>query len=173
MKVLTGEGISKLVERYVSGRLGVNLGQTPFVGFGVFTEDGSFVAGVVVSNYRGSDCEVSMAAETANWAKKGIMRIIFEYIFYRTNCTRCTCVVPNKTPSKRTRRFLEGVGFVLEGNMRRAYDGETDALIYGLLRQECRFLAEFKEVSRGEKERTSSASSAGPLRHSSGPITVQ
>ena len=158
MKVLTGEHISNLVERYVSERIDVDLRKTPFIGFGVFTEGGVFVAGVVASNFRGTDCEISMAAETANWARKGIMRIIFEYIFYRNNCNRCTCVVKNVRESKRTRRFLEGIGFVLEGNMRRAYDGQNDALIYGLLREDCRFLADYSGVKNGQEIRPGSAS---------------
>jgi hypothetical protein len=102
-----------------------------------------------------------MAAETPNWARKQVMRIIFEHIFYKMKCVRCTCIVANAKESKRTRRFLLGIGFVLEGNLRRAYDGTTDALVFGLLRDDCRFLAENRAGGlNGEEVTTGTAAAA-------------
>lgn len=157
MKVMSG--LDDLVARYVSEQIGINVTRgTPFIGFAVYTEEDAFVAGVIVSNFRETDCEVSMAADTANWARKGVMRIIFEYIFVTAGCIRCTCIVANTAETKRTRRFLLGIGFVLEGNMRRAYDGQTDALIFGLLREDCRFLGVgIGDKRDGEEDRTSAA----------------
>jgi RimJ/RimL family protein N-acetyltransferase len=160
VRLLAGPGIDNLVGKYVSDKVGMQVTNTPFIGFAVYTQENVFVAGVVVSNFRKTDCEVSMAAETANWAKKGIMRLIFEYIFIQAGCIRCTCVVQNLPSTKRTRRFLEGIGFVLEGNLRLAYDGETDALVYGLLRRECRFLRENQGGIVGKEIRPVAAASA-------------
>lgn len=38
---------------------------------------------------------------------------------------------------------LSGMGFTYEGNMRGAYPSGADALIYGMLRQECRWIDGF------------------------------
>jgi RimJ/RimL family protein N-acetyltransferase len=159
MKVLAGPTMDSLVSRYLIEKIDFRP-TGPFVAFAIYTNDGKFVAGLIVSNFRGSDCEISMAAETATWAKKGIMRYIFSYIFNKMNCIRCTCIVQKVDSSKRTRRFLEGMGFVLEGNLRLAYDGETDALVYGLLRRDCRFLRENQGGLVGEENRTRAAAAA-------------
>lgn len=154
MKVVTG--LDTLVGKYVSERTGVSVTDTPYIGFAVKNSQDEFVAGIVVSNYRLTDCEVSMAAETPNWARKQVMRTIFEYIFNTMGCVRCTCIVKNERASRRTRRFLQGIGFALEGNLRRAYDGHHGALIYGLLAEDCQFLGDF----HGQKVRTGTASRA-------------
>lgn len=161
MRVLTGPVMDELVAKYLFQRINLRISPgMPFVAFGVFTEGGAFVAGLIVSNYIGHNCEISMAAETANWAKKGIMQYIFNYIFNKMGCVRATCTVAKLDRSKRTRRFLEGIGFVLEGNLKLAYDGETDALIFGLLKRECRFLRENQGGSSVGKEQRATAAAA-------------
>lgn len=149
-----------LVGRYVNEKIGTVVTNTPHIAFAVFDNAGDFVAGVVVGNFRGSDCEISMAAETPNWARKGVMSYIFNYVFNTNGCQRCTCIVKNVKESKRTRRFLTGIGFVLEGNLRRAYDGQHDALVFGLLAEECRFLPGYKGLTDGQKVGSSTASAA-------------
>lgn len=153
MRLLAGPLIDNLVRKYMHEKLGTDVCTTPYIAFAVYTEDNKFVAGIIVSNYRGTDCEISMAAETANWARKGIMAKVFEHIFVKMNCVRCTCVVEKVRDSRRTRRFLEGIGFVLEGTLRLAYNGKTDALVYGLLRRDCRFLRENQGGISGEEIR--------------------
>lgn len=171
MKVLTG--YDELVGRYVNEKVGISVTNTPYVGFAVYDSDGEFVAGVIVSNFRGTDCEISMAAETPNWARKGVIKYILGYIFNKLGCVRCTCIVKNVKDSKRTRRFLVGLGFILEGNLRRAYDGTHDALVFGLLAEECRFLAGSRGLENGQEIRTGSARSARSIRHSAGADAIQ
>jgi hypothetical protein len=158
MRVMTE--YKELVGKYVSEKVGIPVTNTPYVGFAVFDADGDFVAGVVVSNFRETDCEISMAAETPNWARKGVIKYILGYIFDTLVCVRCTCIVKSGKDSKRTQRFLRGLGFVLEGNLRRAYDGSNDALVFGLLSEECRFSAAYRGLENGQKVRTSGTDAA-------------
>jgi RimJ/RimL family protein N-acetyltransferase len=51
---------------------------------------------------------------------------------------RVTAVTGRK--NKKARKALEVMGFVLEGNMERGLDGFENALIYGLLRENCRWI---------------------------------
>lgn len=157
MKVVSDAYVSQLVGKYVSDKVGLPITNTPFVGFAIYNSQDEFVAGVVVSNFRGTDCEVSMAAETPNWARRGVMQTIFDYIFNTAGCVRCTCIVKNARSTRRTRRFLLGIGFELEGNLKKAYDGTYGALLFGLLRENCRFL---KELDVGQENRTEAAASA-------------
>lgn len=159
MRLLAGPRINDLIGKYVNEGIGdIDVTRTPFVGFGVYTHDGSLLAGVVISNYRGTDCEVSVYAESPTWARKGILRKLFEYIYIQLGCVRCTLIVKGTKDTRRTRRFVEGLGFVLEGNLRCAYDGVNDALVYGLLKRDCRFLKENEGVKGGEEIRAKAAS---------------
>lgn len=112
-------------------------------GFAVMNDDNVFVAGVLVSNVRYHnekpvDCELSCAAETSVAWKPEVCRAIFQYVFKQLGCVRCTSIT--KKNNTRSRAFLEALNFQLEGNVRKGYDGEKDALIYGLLAEDCEFL---------------------------------
>jgi len=112
-------------------------------GFAIMSDDNVFVGGVLVSNvrYTGSravDCEVSIAIENPLALKPEPMRAIFEYIFLELGCARCTAIT--RKANTKARGFLEAFKFLLEGNIRKGYDGERDALIYGLLAEDCPFL---------------------------------
>lgn len=136
-----------------------------YVAFMVVNDQMDFVGGVVFTNYRetdgkATDVEISCAAETPAAWRPGVCRAIFKYVFETAGCVRCTSITVKG--NKKARDFLQSLGFQLEGNVRLGYDGRRDALIYGLLRSECRFLTDDSERENGEKERTSSAPTAGP-----------
>jgi hypothetical protein len=154
--VIVVAGLDKLVAAYVEDILGFDVvGVTPYVGFAVYNAQNTVVAGILITNYRGHDCEITMAADTPKWAQRNVLRVVFEYIFYRMKCVRCTCSVAKRKGTGRTRRFLVGMGFALEGSLRRAYDGEYDALVYGLLAENCRFLAGGPGGMSGQKDTAS------------------
>lgn len=109
-------------------------------GFAVLNDTGEFVAGVLVSNVRehnglAVDCEMSCAAETAVAWHPDVLKAIFQYVFGQLGCVRVTAIT--KKGNTKSRQFLEHLNFQLEGNVRRGYDGQKDALIYGLLADEC------------------------------------
>lgn len=164
MQLLAGPQYQQLIGEYVCKAVRANITNTPYTGFAVFDEQGRLCAGIVVSNFRGTDCEVSIAAETARWAKKHIIRYVFEYIFDKLGCVRCTSIVQNVKHTRRARKLAEGIGFVLEGNLRLAYDGKTDALVYGLLRADCRFLKDYQGGTNGEKVRAKPTTRARPVQ---------
>ena len=111
-------------------------------GFAIISDTNDFVAGVIISNLRhhngkAIDCEISCATETSIAWHPDVCKAVFGYIFGQLNCTRCTSIT--KKNNTKSRSFLEALNFVLEGNVRRGYDGEKDALIYGLLAEDCQF----------------------------------
>lgn len=168
MKVMAGPQYNALIGEYVAKAVNANITNTPFQGFAVFDEQDNLCAGIVVSNFRGTDCELSIAAETARWAKKGVCQYIFDYVFNKLGCIRCTSIIQKIPNTRRARKFAEGMGFVLEGNLRLAYDGKTDALVYGLLRAECRFLEGYQGGTNGEKVRAKRSRPARPVRGGAG-----
>lgn len=111
--------------------------------FGVCTaigiaEGSQLIAGAVFHNYRGHDIEISFAATDPRWASRQRIRAIFGYPFHQLGVVRLTTVTGRK--NKRARKLDEGLGFKLEGVLRKGYDGQQDAMIYGLLREECRWI---------------------------------
>lgn len=137
--VQIAHGYDAMVAEYVSAKVG-GAEFTPglYVGFAIFDDIGEFCAGVVISNFRGTDCEISIAGETALAWRTNICVYVFNYIFNTAGCVRCTSITTKR--NVKARRFLDGMGFQLEGNLRLGYDGRRDALIYGLLAKDCRFL---------------------------------
>lgn len=138
----------------------------------VVSDDNDFMAGVVFTNFRTTDgkptdIEISCASETPAAWRPEVVQEVFKYVFEFVGCVRCTSITTKS--NKKARGFLEGLGFQLEGNVRLGYDGTRDALIYGLLRSECRFLAGESEREDGEEERSDSAPGTGPGSDGPGP----
>lgn len=103
-----------------------------------FTHGGQLIAGVVFRNYNEHDVEIVVAATSAKWCTRLNLRILFDYIYNQLGCVRCTCIIGQH--NKRSRKLAKGLGFRLEGVVRKGYDGKADAIVYGLLRGECMYL---------------------------------
>lgn len=95
------------------------------------------VGGVVYHNYREHDIELSCAATDPRWLSRGRLSVLFGYPFIQLGCLRVTAVAARS--NKRARRMNERLGFKLEGCARKAWEGK-DAMLYGMLREECRWL---------------------------------
>lgn len=86
------------------------------------------IAAVLYHDYSamgdGGKIEISMAAEDPRWARKGIIRALLHYPFNQLHCHVVICTT-NRT-NKRTRKFLEGIGFVERGTIsNRPYADDT------------------------------------------------
>lgn len=131
---------TELVGRYVGEKVGADFPPGTFQALAVLNDEGRFVAGVVIDLYYGHDCRMACATESPMAWKDSVLAAIFNYTFVQLGCARVTAF--STKGNKRSRRFLEGLGFVLEGNLRLGYNGVKDMLIYGLLASECRYLDE-------------------------------
>lgn len=134
---------TSLVGMYVGEAAGVLFTPGMYQAFAVINDSGEFCAGVVISEFRGYDCQLSCASETPMAWIEEVVGGVFEYVYHQLGCVRCTAMT--KKSNKRCRAFLEHLGFTLEGRVRLGYDGIKDALIYGLLASECRYLEENKD----------------------------
>jgi RimJ/RimL family protein N-acetyltransferase len=132
--ILIGDdrNVATLVAQHIPG-----FAPEKFTALGV-VRGSQLIGGAVYHNFRGHDIEVTVAFEDPRWALPGTLRALFAYPFETLRCARMTAVVARK--NKRSRRLTEGLGFRLEGVARRAIDGKQDAMIYGMLREECRWL---------------------------------
>ena len=134
---------TSMVGQYIMEKVpGLHLTEGKYVGFAFVDGEGNFYGGAVISNFRagefGNDCEISCAAETPMAFRAHVMRAVFGYVFGQLQCVRLTAITTKR--NMRSKRFLTALGFRVEGCVRRAYDGRRDALIYGLLAEDCRYL---------------------------------
>jgi RimJ/RimL family protein N-acetyltransferase len=107
-------------------------------GIGV-EEKGVLLAVAVFDRYRGHDIEISFAADSPRWARRGVIRGIFHYPFVQLGCVRLTTITAEN--NTRARRLDEGLGFVLEGIHPNGLAPGVTAVSYGMQRSKCKWLS--------------------------------
>lgn len=102
-------------------------------------EDGELIAGVVYNWYTGPSICMHVAAEPGKrWLNRDFLFAAFAYPFIQLKCNRVTGLV--RVDNLDAQRFDEHLGFVKEGVLRKAADDGTDFILYGMLKEECRWL---------------------------------
>lgn len=144
-------GAKHVVVPYVAARVGWldRDGFGPIAGLealGVVRGD-RLVGGVVFSNYRRRDLEVSIAFDDPRWARKGILARLFTYPFVQLGCRRITALVA--ADDTRIPKLMRGIGWSLEGRHRCAIEGDRDVLSFGMLREDCRWLPRLETPRHG------------------------
>ncbi|MFZ9326480.1 MAG: GNAT family N-acetyltransferase [Polynucleobacter sp.] len=122
--------VAKRVEEdgFGSGAIGIGL-----------EEDGELIAGVVFNDYTGPGISMHVAAVPGKrWMTREYLWACFAYPFLQLKCNRVTGLV--RTDNIVAQKFDEHLGFKREGVLRRACSDGTDMIVYGMLRDECRFL---------------------------------
>lgn len=106
---------------------------------GLAAPDGMIIASTVFDTFSQSSCFISVAADTSrNWLTRDYLYHCFAYPFIQCNFRRVTCVVSeHNTPSL---KFTRACGWKQEGIIRAAGIEGEDMLIFGMLRQECRWV---------------------------------
>ena len=111
-----------------------HLGLWPCVAFGII-RDGRVAGGVAFNNHRGFDVHMSAVLDCA--LSRSELRVLCDYAFGQLGCRRVTAVTGKK--NKKARKALEVIGFTLEGVLKRGLDGFEDAMVFGLLKEQCRW----------------------------------
>jgi RimJ/RimL family protein N-acetyltransferase len=129
-------GHDREIAEWVGNQLDCNFEQNS-VAIGMALK-GAIIAGVVYHSYRPKyNIEMSIAAITPKWATRKTLKALFAYPFMQLGLPRVTAVVSAK--DKSVQRFDERLGFKREGLMRDAHP-DGDAVIYGLLRKDCKYI---------------------------------
>lgn len=119
---MKGLGISWLMEPYPVG---------------IFVDD-KIACVAIYHEHRAPSVMMSIYAINPHWATKKNVQTLYSYAFTARpiglGVERITALVDKK--NKRSRRFLEGIGFKLEGCLRKAAKLGEDLCIYGILRNE-------------------------------------
>jgi len=86
--------------------------------------------------WNGSDMEVHYTGERG-FLTRSFLRALARYVFLQHECDRLTGRIPADRPD--AAKLGLRLGFTHEGTLRRAHNG-ADILIYGMLKEECRWL---------------------------------
>ena len=130
-------GQDERVRNWVAERMGEDLSDaTAAIGI---EEDGELIAGVAYNMYTGASICMNVAAEPGKrWTKKEFMYAFFAYPFIQLKCNRVTGLV--RRSNTVARKFDEHVGFIQEGVVRQAFEDGEDAILYGMLKSECKWI---------------------------------
>ncbi len=82
--------------------------------------------------YGGASIQVWCAGH--DWISRKTIRVMLGYPFRQLNCHRITALTAKK--NRACRSMMEGLGFRLEGLVRAGYGPGRDACLYGLLRNQ-------------------------------------
>ena len=102
-------------------------------------KDGQIVGGVIYNNWNGAGVCAHIAGAGRRWLNRAFLHAMFDYPFNQCARRRITALVARR--NKHARRFVENLGFRYEGCVRHALPAD-DWMLYGMLREECRFLAQ-------------------------------
>lgn len=105
-----------------------------------FVDRGKLIGGVLFCHHDpGCSIEMHGAGDfTRVWLNRKCVEFVAAFPFERLKVRRV--VAPVWEMNWRSIRFLEHAGFQHEGTLRQAARNGDDLLIYGLLRNECKFL---------------------------------
>lgn len=103
-----------------------------------FQRNGEIAAAVFYDDFRGKDCNISVLIDDRRVVSRATLREAFWYPFGVANLRRVTARV-NAT-NLASLSLIERLGFQREGVRRAVYDNGADEIIYGMLRENCRWL---------------------------------
>lgn len=101
-------------------------------------ENGRIVGGVVYTMYTGNGIMMNVAGGYKGWINRAFLRAAFAYPFKQLGCTRVSGLV--RADNYAAQQFDERLGFKREGLVRRGDDDGTDLIMYGMLREECKWI---------------------------------
>lgn len=101
--------------------------------------DGKLTAAVVFDQFYWPSISGHIASDgSRQWACRGFILAMFDYPFRQLECVRITA--PVAEGNDKAIQFLERLGFVREGCLRRALPDGRDRLIYGILKEDCKWI---------------------------------
>ena len=128
---------SEAITNWVAAKIGEDA--IPMA-YGVGLEHhGRLIAGVVYAQKTHCNVHMHVASDgSRQWMTPEYLGFCFAYPFNHLKCERVTGFV--RADNIDAQRFDEHLGFIREGRLRRACADGTDLIVYGMLREECRFL---------------------------------
>lgn len=101
-------------------------------------EDDQLTAGVIYHNHMGNDIGASIGVAKGHVLSRRFVFAMYRLPFCVLEVNRITVRV--RESNRPSIELAEDFGFALEGTIRQGYPDGEDMLLYGMLKQECRWL---------------------------------
>jgi len=102
-----------------------------------FWGDG-LLAVVIYNALEEKNCGISIATSSPKWCTKLVLKAIFGFPFIQLKLARVTATI--RESNAKSRSLVERLGFILEGELKQYYENGESAMIYGLTKDDCRWL---------------------------------
>ena len=129
-------GFDDEVSMWISRELDIPIdGECRCVGV---VKNGQLVAAAAFHGYKGFACELTLTTKDKSFCNRRVLREFFDFGFNFLNCVRleARCAKNNAD----ARKFLTKVGFKEEGCLKLGHDGKQDAIAYGMLKDDCKWI---------------------------------
>jgi len=139
-KHLASAGMDEAIAAWVCARNPhMDLGDMPYSAIGQLDALGNIIGGVVYTLYTGRDIQASVAGAHRRFMTRRFLGEIFRYPFLQLGVRRMTILIGAE--NVHSQQFCEKLGFQYEGVLRAFLPEDENCLVYGMLREECRFLS--------------------------------
>lgn len=101
-------------------------------------KDGKLIAVVVYTDYHPHMIEMHIASIDSSWASRYTLKTFFSYPFSQLKLNRVQAILA--ASNERAISMIERLGFTYEGYHPKAYRGGVDAVSYGLLKSNCKWV---------------------------------
>lgn len=100
--------------------------------------DDTLVAVVFFNQLRNGSAEIGIVSDSPAWLSRQICTHIAAFAFDILKLRRVTGITPRK--NKKARALAKRLGFIEEATLKEGYAPGLDAVVYRMLREECRWL---------------------------------
>lgn len=131
-------GENERVTKWMAEQIGINSFRDDAVSIGI-ERNGVLVGGAAFDTFSDRECVIHLASDgSKRWISREFIVHVFSYVFHQCNFRRITAFVSaNNAPSL---KIVQQFGFKEEGRARCAGADGEDVLMFGLLREECRYI---------------------------------
>ena len=128
-------GADEYLKTWVAKQIGID-GFGPSVAIGV-QRDGEVIAAAVYHDLRKGQIEASIAATSRRWATRSVLHTLFAYPFKQVGAHRL--LVQCSEADEKAMKMNRQLGFTQEGRLRHLH-GPDDGILWGMLRDECKWI---------------------------------
>jgi RimJ/RimL family protein N-acetyltransferase len=100
--------------------------------------DDSLLAVLVYNAKDEANIGISIASTSPRWCSKLSLKVIFGFPFVQLGLNRVTATI--RETNRKSISVVERLGFILEGELTQYYTSGESAMIYGLTKDNCRWI---------------------------------
>jgi RimJ/RimL family protein N-acetyltransferase len=136
MMIVTGQ--KERVGAWVAEQIGNEAPWHCYEAIGIEHEN-AIIGGVVIDNYiDGARCSIHCAGIGKKWLNREFLRVVFDYVFRQLGCNSVMNVVESRNAD--SMRFTSHVGFSEICRMVGSGDKGSDAVIFEMRKDDCRWI---------------------------------